>query len=150
MLECTRNPPNAFAFHTPYVMGSAPYVVSNHVAVAIGTVVVGKLLAPLSLWSLEPWMQREVQESRTRQREHGERVARIPQQLEEPLWCQLSSQRPAPVEPVRPTQQGHRPPCGCTATVESTPSSTHLDLGDQPLRHDRDADNLSMNCNCRT
>ena len=28
------------AFHTPYVMGSAPYVVRNHVAVAIGTVVV--------------------------------------------------------------------------------------------------------------
>ena len=34
-----------------------------------------KLLAPLSLWSLKPWMQREVQESRTRQREQHVRTS---------------------------------------------------------------------------
>ena len=54
------------------------------------------------------------------------------------MCCQLSSPRPAPVQPAGPTQQGHRPPCGCTATVES--STRRLDLGDQPLRHDKDAD----------
>ena len=36
------------------------------------------------------------------------------------MCCQLSSPRPAPVKPARPTQQGHRPPCGCTATVNET------------------------------
>ena len=44
------------------------------------------------------------------------------------MCCQLSSPRPAPVEPARPAQQGHRPLCGCTATVESTSSSRRLDL----------------------
>ena len=56
------------------------------------------------------------------------------------MCCQLTSPQPAPVEPARPAQQGHRPLCGCSATLESTSSSRRLDLRDQPLRHNRDAD----------
>ena len=66
------------------------------------------------------------------------------------MCCQLSSPRPAPVEPARPAQKGHQPPCGCTATVESTPSSRRLDLRDKPLRTTGMLTNLLMNSNSRT
>ena len=43
-----------------------------------------------------------------------------------------TSPQPAPVEPARPAQQGHRPPCGCTATVETG------------LQHGQDHGHLSL------
>ena len=68
---------------------------------------------------------------------------------------QLSSPRPATVEPARP-------PCRCTATVETLTSSRRLDLRDLPLCHDKDDDDLvvgltsvvptvfSTTCTCET
>ena len=61
------------------------------------------------------------------------------------MCSQLSSPRPAPVEPTRQAQQRHRPPFGCTATVESTSSSRR-----QPLRHSRDVDDLADGLQQRT
>ena len=51
----------------------------------------------------------------------------------------LSSPRPAPEKPVRPAQQGQRPPCPWTATAKSRWSADRRNHGDLPLRHDRDA-----------
>ena len=49
-------------------------------------------------------------------------------------------------EPARPAQQGQRPPCRCTATVESR----RLDLSDLPLCHDKDVDDIVVGLQRRT
>ena len=52
----------------------------------------------------------------------------------------LSSPQLAPEKPVRPAQQGHRPPCQWNATAKSRWSADRRNHGDLPLRHDRDVD----------